>query len=172
MQLLRSFFIAVPFVGFSTAALTYKGADWSSVPVEEAAGISYKNTAGTAQPFETILKNSGANTVRQRIWVSPSDGNYNLDYNVKLAKRAKAAGLKIYLDLHYADSWADPGKQPTPAAWASQSIDDLSNTIYDYTLNIANTFASEGIDVALMSIGNEITAGLLWPLGKIGRAHV
>jgi arabinogalactan endo-1,4-beta-galactosidase len=170
MLLLRSLFLAIPFVGFSTAALTYKGADWSSVPVEEKAGKSYKNTAGTTQPFETILKASGANTVRQRIWVNPSDGNYNLDYNIKLAKRAKAAGLKIYLDLHYADSWADPGKQPTPSAWASQGINDLANTVYQYTLNIANTFASNGIDVALMSIGNEITAGLLWPLGKIANS--
>lgn len=170
MLVLRSFFLLVPFVGFSIGALTYKGADWSSVPVEETAGKSYKNTAGTTQPFETILKANGANTVRQRLWVNPSDGNYNLDYNIKLAKRAWSAGLKIYLDLHFADSWADPSKQPTPSAWASQGIDDLANTVYQYTLNVANTFASNGITLSIMSIGNEITAGLLWPLGKIANS--
>ncbi|PQE09081.1 arabinogalactan endo-14-beta-galactosidase protein [Rutstroemia sp. NJR-2017a BVV2] len=93
------------------AALTYKGVDWSSVAVEEASGYSYKNTAGTTQPLETILKASGVNTVRQRVWVNPSGGSYNLDYNLKLAKRAKAAGLNIYLDLHFSDTWADPSHQ-------------------------------------------------------------
>ena len=117
-------------VGSSTASLAFKGADWSSVPVEEAAGKSYKNTAGDVQPFEVILKASGANTVRQRLWVNPSDGNYNLDYNIKLAKRAKAAGLAVYLDLHFSDSWADPGKQVTPSAWSGYDIDDLADTVY------------------------------------------
>ena len=72
-------------------ALTYKGVDWSSVIVEEKAGRSYKTTSGETKPLETILKESGVNTVRQRIWVNPSDGNYNLAYNLQLAKRAKAA---------------------------------------------------------------------------------
>lgn len=77
----------------------------------EASGKSFKTTSGTAEAFETILKSSGVNTVRQRLWVNPSDGVYNLDYNVKLAKRAKAAGLNIYLDMHFSDTWADPTHQ-------------------------------------------------------------
>jgi len=93
------------------AALLFKGADWSSVPVTEAAGITYKTTAGVTEPFETLLKNAGSNTVRQRLWVNPSDGIYNLAYNLKLAARAKAAGLGLYLDLHFSDTWADPGHQ-------------------------------------------------------------
>jgi len=93
------------------AALQYKGVDWSSTLVEEAAGTKYKNIGGSTQPLETILKNSGVNTVRQRLWVKPSDGNYNLAYNVKLAKRAQTAGLKIYMDLHFSDTWADPAHQ-------------------------------------------------------------
>lgn len=87
------------------ASLTYKGADWSSLLVEEAAGQTYKNAAGTVQPLETILKASGVNTVRQRLWVNPAGGDYGLDYNLKLAKRARAAGMNIYLDFHYSDSW-------------------------------------------------------------------
>lgn len=92
-------------------ALTYKGVDWSSVVVEEQAGRSYKTTSGQTKPLESILKESGVNTVRQRIWVNPSDGNYNLAYNLQIAKRAKAAGLGIYLNLHYSDTWADPAHQ-------------------------------------------------------------
>jgi arabinogalactan endo-1,4-beta-galactosidase len=92
------------------ASLTFKGVDWSSVAVEEAAGITYETTGGTTQALETILKASGVNTVRQRLWVK-STSTYNLDYNLKIAKRAHAAGLNIYLDMHFSDTWADPGSQ-------------------------------------------------------------
>jgi arabinogalactan endo-1,4-beta-galactosidase len=90
-------------------SLTYRGVDWSSLLIEEAAGYLYNN--GTTQPLETILKNSGVNTVRQRLWVNPAGGDYDLAYNIKLAKRAKAAGLDVYLDMHFSDTWADPGHQ-------------------------------------------------------------
>jgi len=150
------------------AALPSKGVDWSSLLIEEKAGKTYKNSAGQTQPLETILKSSGVNTVRQRIWVNPSDGNYNLDYNIKLAKRAKAAGLNIYLDFHYSDNWADPGKQVVPAAWKSFAKDALVKQIYDYTNNVINTFATNGLNLDIVSIGNEITPGLLFPIGKLG----
>lgn len=87
-------------------ALTYKGVDWSSLLLEEGAVTSYSNTAGTSQAIETILKDSGVNTVRQRIWNDPSDGNYDLDYNLELAQRANEAGLDVYLDFHFSDTWA------------------------------------------------------------------
>lgn len=93
------------------AALTYKGVDWSSVLIEEAEGKSYKTTSGTTEALETILKNSGVNTVRQRLWVNPAGGNYDLANNIKLAQRARAAGLNVYLDMHFSDTWADPGHQ-------------------------------------------------------------
>jgi len=93
------------------ASLTFKGVDWSSLLIEESAGITYKATTGSIEPLETILKDSGANTVRQRLWVNPSNGDYNLAYNLKLAQRAKAAGLNVYLDMHLSDTWADPTHQ-------------------------------------------------------------
>ncbi|KAM3066661.1 hypothetical protein ACMFMG_002373 [Clarireedia jacksonii] len=148
------------------AALTYKGVDWSSVAVEEASGYSYKNTAGTTQPLETILKASGVNTVRQRVWVNPSGGSYNLDYNLKLAKRAKAAGLNIYLDLHLSDTWADPSHQSIPSGWPTDTVGNLAWEVYNYTLDVSNAFAAAGITPSIISIGNEIRAGLLWPLGE------
>lgn len=152
------------------AALPFKGIDWSSLLVEEKAGKQYKNSAGTVQPLETILKNTGVNAVRQRIWVNPSDGNYNLDYNIKLAKRAKAAGLKIYLDFHYSDTWADPGNQAIPAAWKSLNRDALVTQVYDYTKSVLNRFQTEGIPLSIVSIGNEITSGLLFPVGKLSNS--
>jgi len=97
----------------ASAALQFKGVDWSSLFVEEVAGRTFKTTSGTTQPLETILKNSGVNTVRQRLWVNPKDSkkNYDLNYNINLAKRARAAGLNVYLDMHFSDTWADPGHQ-------------------------------------------------------------
>lgn len=95
----------------TTAALTYRGADISSLLIEEDAGKSYKNSNGETRALETILADNGVNSVRQRIWVNPSDGSYDLDYNVELAKRVKDAGMGVYLDLHLSDTWADPSDQ-------------------------------------------------------------
>ncbi|CAL3968189.1 hypothetical protein PZA11_006807 [Diplocarpon coronariae] len=152
------------------AALTFKGVDWSSLLVEEAAGVTYKTTAGKTEPLESILVASGVNTVRQRIWVKPSDGNYNLDYNLKLARRAKAAGMHVYLTIHFSDTWADPSNQKLPAGWPSK-IEDLSWTVYNYTREISNAFAAANIPLPIVSIGNEITNGLLFPTGSTDSFH-
>ncbi|KAJ3578979.1 hypothetical protein NPX13_g1587 [Xylaria arbuscula] len=151
-------------------ALTYKGVDWSSVVVEEKAGRSYTSTSGSAKSLESILAESGVNTVRQRVWVNPSDGNYNLDYNIKIAKRAQAAGLDVYIDFHYSDTWADPAHQTIPSGWPT-GIDDLSWKLYNYTLDSMNAFAAAGITPSIVSIGNEIRAGLLWPTGKYDQLY-
>jgi arabinogalactan endo-1,4-beta-galactosidase len=159
--------LSVLFLSLSTAnaALTYRGVDWSSVVVEERAGIQYKTASGTVQPLEKILAASGVNTVRQRVWVNPSNGDYNLAYNIAIAKRAKAAGLGLYVDFHYSDTWADPGHQTTPKGWPT-AVDDLAWKLYNYTLDAMNQFASNDIQPSIVSIGNEIRAGLLWPTGS------
>lgn len=182
--MLSLYLLALLFAG-AQSSLTYKGVDWSSLLVEEAAEYAYKTTSGTTQPLETMLKSNGVNTVRQRLWVNPTGGNYNLAYNVKLGKRAVAAGLDVYLDMYFSDTWADPDHQvippppllifanssvvdkrkATPAGWPT-NINDLAWELYNYTLSVSNTLASNSITPTIISIGNEITAGLLWPLGK------
>lgn len=151
-----------------SAALTYKGVDWSSLLIEEAKGHSFTGLNGQKAPLETILAANGVNTVRQRLWVNPSDKNYNLDYNLRLARRAKAANLKIYLDLHFSDTWADPSHQTPPSGWPSTSdVDNLAWKLYNHTLETTNAFAAAGLPIALLSLGNEITAGTLFPDGQI-----
>ncbi|CAI7667653.1 unnamed protein product [Penicillium bialowiezense] len=150
----------------ASAALTYRGADISSLIVEENKGISYKNSAGTTASLESIVAAAGINSVRQRIWVNPSDGNYDLAYNIKLAKRVQAAGMTTYLDLHLSDTWADPSAQAAPSGWSTTDINTLTWQVYNYTLEVCNEFASNGLKVEMVSIGNEIRNGLLWPLGK------
>jgi arabinogalactan endo-1,4-beta-galactosidase len=107
-MLLSPYFLVITAI---VQALRWKGMDWPSTLIEEASGKTYKNATGAAQALETILKNSGVNIVRQHVWVNPSGGDYDLAYNVKLAKRAHAAGLGILLDIHFSDTWADPGHQ-------------------------------------------------------------
>ncbi|OJK00528.1 hypothetical protein ASPACDRAFT_78476 [Aspergillus aculeatus ATCC 16872] len=148
------------------AALTYRGADISSLLLLEDEGYSYKNLNGQTQALETILADAGINSIRQRVWVNPSDGSYDLDYNLELAKRVKAAGMSIYLDLHLSDTWADPSDQTTPSGWSTTDLGTLKWQLYNYTLEVCNTFAENDIDIEIISIGNEIRAGLLWPLGE------
>ncbi|KAF3935001.1 hypothetical protein ABW20_dc0101452 [Dactylellina cionopaga] len=148
-----------------TSALTYKGADISSLPMLEGQGKTFKWTDGSTQPLEKILKNAGGNSARQRVWVNPSGGVYNLDYNIKLAKRVKAAGMSVYLTLHYSDTWADPAHQNAPAGWPTSNINDLTWKTYNYTKDLCNQFNNQGVNPAIISIGNEIRTGILWPLG-------
>src|SRR3569833_2394315 len=149
----------------ANAALKYVGVDWSSVVVELKRRVSYKDVNVKAMPLEQILKASGVETVRQRVWVDPANGDYGNDYNIKLAQRAKAAGLNVYLDLHYSNTWADPGKQNAPSGWPTE-VEALSNKVYNYTQNLCNLFQPAGIQPNIISIGNEIRAGLLWPTGR------
>ncbi|KAI0147881.1 glycoside hydrolase family 53 protein [Hypoxylon sp. NC0597] len=164
-MMLVNLVLALSSLSAVNAALKYKGVDWSSVIVEEKAGISYTTTSGITEPLEKILVESGVNTVRQRVWVNPQDGNYNLDYNLKLAQRAKAVGLDVYVDFHYSDTWADPGHQAIPSGWPT-NIDDLAWKLYNYTLDSLNAFAAAGISPTIVSIGNEIRSGLLLPTGS------
>ena len=145
-------------------ALQYVGVDWSSVLVEERNGVTYTSPSGTAAPLEQILVDAGVNTVRQRVWVNPSNGDYDLSYNLEIAKRAQAVGLDIYVDLHLSDTWADPAHQDIPSGWPT-NVDDLSWKLYNYTLEVSNAFAAEGINPTIVSVGNEIRGGLLWPVG-------
>ena len=86
-----------------THALQYRGADFSSLINVENQGVRYKHN-GQTQPLETILKNQGCNLARIRIWTSNNYNEYNLAYGLALAKRAAAAGMDIYVDLHYSDT--------------------------------------------------------------------
>jgi len=160
-------FVAILFT-FSNAesqANFYNGHDISSLLMLESQGKSWKGTDGKTEKLETILSSGGCNFIRSRIWVNPRDGNYNLDYNLRLAKRAKSAGLGFYLDFHYSDTWADPAHQTAPAGWPTE-IGALSNQVYTYTKDVVKAFVDQGTVVDMASIGNEITGGLLWPTGK------
>ena len=147
-------------------AVFAKGADISWLTEMEAAGRKFYNPSGTEQDLFLILKNLGMNTVRLRVWVAPADGwNGKADVVAK-ALRAKAAGLRIMIDFHYSDSWADPGKQTKPAGWTSQDFSGLKASLAYHTTDVLTALKTAGLTPEWVQVGNETNDGLLWPEGK------
>lgn len=138
----------------------------------------YYETDGTETDFFTILANHGVNTVRLRTWVDPENAETNgiisndsswtssglntTAKTVSLAKRAKAAGLKVLLDFHYSDYWADPGKQIIPYAWQScTTADEIAEKITSYTKEVLQALKDESATPDYVQVGNEIDSGML-----------
>ncbi len=143
-----------------------RGADISAAPqIENAGGVWKLN--GSPHDLLDIFKQSGANYIRLRLWHSPSDGYCGLDSTTAFAEKAKARGFKFLLDIHYSDTWADPGHQTKPAAWANLSFTDLTDSVYSYTKNVISVLKNHNAIPDMVQIGNEITGGMLWPDGKL-----
>ena len=156
---------AVTAAAASSSSFAY-GSDVSWVTQMESSGYKWYNNSGVQQDLFTILAGKGINAIRLRLWVNPSGGWCDLSDVVAKAKRAKAAGMNILIDFHYSDTWADPGHQTVPAAWASLSFTDLMNTVYSYTQSCLQTLNSNGITPTWVQVGNETSNGMLWPDGQ------
>ena len=150
----------------NSTTLSIRGADMSFLPQLEEAGVRYRDLAGHVRPAEQILAHEGANYMRMRVWVDPPAGYSDRARALALARRAKRAGMKILLDPHYSDFWADPGKQFIPASWPTD-LAALTVKIKTYTRALVRDFAAQGTPVDLIQIGNEVTNGILWPAGQL-----
>jgi arabinogalactan endo-1,4-beta-galactosidase len=127
----------------------------------------FYNAGGQPRDLFVLLKEMGLNMVRLRVWVHPKDG-YNATADVvKKALRAKAAGLEVMIDFHYSDSWADPGQQHPPAAWASYTLSQMQAAVYAHTGQVLDTLKGAGIHPLYVQVGNEVSNGMLWPIGAI-----
>lgn len=144
------------------AALSVLGADVSSLAKSEDVGGVYRDVDGRAGDALQILRAHGMNWIRLRVWVNPADGYHDKAELLTMARRAKALGLKVLVDLHYSDFWADPGKQWTPDAWAGQTYDALKQTMVAYTRDILGSLVAQGTPADIVQLGNEINPGLLW----------
>lgn len=138
-----------------------RSADISFLPEIEAAGVVFTNN-GKAESMLTTLKNSGCNTIRIRLWKNPADGHSGFAEVKTLATKVKQAGLKVWLTVHYSDTWADPATQTVPAEWKDLSFADLKTAVANYTASIMTD-----INPDIIQIGNEINDGVLWPQGKL-----
>ncbi|MFA5292161.1 MAG: glycosyl hydrolase 53 family protein [Phycisphaerae bacterium] len=145
-------------------AYAFRGVDISILTRQEADGVKY-NDDGVQKDLLTILKNHGIDLVRIRLFVNPDTNDagvaMNLDYVKALTERCKAAGMKIMLDIHYSDTWANPGVQTKPAAWAGLTKEQLVAKVYDYTKDVCSQIKPD-----YTQIGNETNCGMLWPEGN------
>jgi beta-galactosidase len=151
------------------------GADISFLPQLEDRGIKFAEN-GTAKDPILVMKDHGLNYVRLRIFndpardsggYSPRRGFCDLEHTKQMAKRVKAAGMKLLLDFHYSDTWADPGKQYKPAAWRNLSFDAMKKALFDYTKQVVQALKDQGTLPDMVQVGNEINHGMVWPEGNI-----
>ncbi len=113
-----------------------RAADLSFLPEIEQSGTVLYNQAGNAEDMLTTLKNAGMNTVRIRLWKDPVDGHSGFAEVKAFANRVRQMGLKVWLTVHYSDTWADPGHQVPPAAWKDLGFYLLKDSLYQYTASV------------------------------------
>ncbi len=144
------------------------GMDASSVLVEENSGVTYYNYDGEEQDVFQTLAESGINYIRLRVWNDPYDedgngyggGNNDVATAIELGKRATQYGMKVCIDFHYSDFWADPSRQHAPKAWEGMSAEEKCEALYDFTIDSLTELLDAGVDVGMVQIGNEINYGL------------
>ncbi len=144
----------------------FKGADISWLQEVETSGAIFREGGNAKDPL-IILKNHGFNYIRLRIWHTPKFGINGLDSTLKMATRVKNAGLKLLLDFHFSDWWADPGKQIKPAAWNELSYNVLKDSVHQYVHAVFAALKAQGTLPDMVQFGNEIIGGMLWPEGDI-----
>jgi arabinogalactan endo-1,4-beta-galactosidase len=151
----------------------YYGADLSYVNEMEDCGAIYKDASNTTKDPYVIFKEAGSNLIRVRLWHNPTWTNYSNYNDVKKSiQRAKDLNMKVLLDFHYSDTWADPSQQQIPSAWLN-SINDtpvLGDLLYNYTYNTLNELSRSNLLPDIVQIGNEINPMILqdgalqWPI--------
>ncbi len=161
----------------TAAAQKYAGGDISMLKKFVDAGAVYNDKDGNAiQDPLVFFSQQGWNTMRVRLFVDPTKATadqkkegviQDLEYVKELGRQIKDAGLTFMLDFHYSDTWTDPGKHSTPAAWTSLSTELLKTKIYEYTKDCLQQLNAAGATPDFIQTGNEITTGLLWNTGRI-----
>lgn len=149
----------------------FKGVDVSSYVSLRDSGVTFKDWNGNVisdQQFFNQLKEAGVNCVRIRVWNNPYDadgngyggGNNDLEKAKKIGKWATNAGMKVLIDFHYSDFWADPGKQQAPKSWKNLDIDEKVSAVKTYTQESLTELINAGVDVAMVQVGNETNNGI------------
>lgn len=147
------------------------GADISSYYALKQSGTVFKDENGNELDdagFFQYLHDGGTNWIRIRVWNDPYDsekhgyggGNNDLDKAKIMGKLATDAGMKVLIDFHYSDFWADPGKQQAPKAWANMTVDEKATAVGSYTRDSLKELLEAGVDVGMVQIGNETTQGI------------
>lgn len=139
-----------------------RGADMSFLPEIEAEGTIYYNSVGIAEDALLTLKNAGCNTVRVRLWKNPATPHSGFEEVKAFAQRIKDMNMKVWLTVHYSDTWADPGHQDKPGEWEGLSFEQLKIASVNYTSDILTEIAPD-----IIQIGNETNTGFMYPEGNL-----
>lgn len=145
-----------------------RGMDASAVLVNEKSGVTYYNYEGQEQDVFMTLAQSGVNYIRLRVWNDPYDenghgyggGNNDVATAIELGRRATKYGMKVCIDFHYSDFWADPKRQHAPKAWENMSGEEKSDALYQFTKESLTKILDAGVDVGMVQVGNEINNGM------------
>lgn len=140
----------------------YKGADISFYPRIAQKNLTFKDRNNVPRDFLHILQESGVNTIRLRLWHTPADEHASFQEVLSFSNQLKALGFKIWLTVHYSDTWADPAHQAIPAAWQNASYEVLKDSVYNYTSKVMDR-----INPDIIQIGNEVDSGILLPVGNV-----
>lgn len=142
-----------------------KGADISWITEMEASGRKFYDSSGKEMDCFALMKSLGMNSIRLRVWVNPAS-NYNNTADVVVkALRAKNLGMRIMIDFHYSDDWADPSKQTKPKAWQNLDLEGLKSAIGTHTTEVLAELKKNDITPEWVQVGNETNNGMLWPTG-------
>lgn len=153
------------------------GADISTLEdTEKQGGRFYDN--GKEIVLDKFLAENGISSVRLRLWNNPysadgteyGGGTCDIEKTIRTAKRIKALGMSFMLDFHYSDFWCDPARQGIPKAWKNKTPDEMCEAIYSFTKETVTRFINEGVSPEYIQVGNEITNGMLWDMGKLDRS--
>ena len=144
------------------------GMDASCVPALEAGGVKYYDHDGNEKDVYQILSENGINYIRVRVWNDPFDaegngyggGNCDIENAIAIGKRATEQGMKLLVNFHYSDFWADPGKQMAPKAWKGMKIEEKCDALYRYTKDSLQKLVDAGVDVGMVQIGNETNGAM------------
>lgn len=145
-----------------------RGMDVSSVISLENAGVRFYDESGREKDLLQILSENGVNYIRVRIWNDPYDaagsgyggGNNDVNTACMIGKRAAKYGMKLLVDFHYSDFWADPAKQKAPKVWQDFSLEEKLSAVEAFTANSLNTIRNAGANIGMVQIGNETTTGI------------
>lgn len=151
------------------------GVDISSLHSLEASGRKFYGYDGEEQDLFKTLNESGVNYIRVRVWNDPYDengngyggGNCTIDTAIELGKRAAQYNMGLYVDFHYSDFWADPGKQQTPKAWSNMSLGEKEAAIYKFTKDSLEALHKNDIKVGIVQIGNETVGGICGETNRV-----
>ena len=162
-----------PFPGGDTDTTFYTGMDLSYQPFLKPYNVDYKDASGNSVGnLLNFCKNNGVNIIRIRLFHSPNPADAvlnasSLESVVSYCQQISQSGNNILLDMHFSDTWADPGKQIVPAAWDGMDFDAVNDSVYAYTKYVLNKLKTANALPIIVQIGNETNSGFLYNYGRV-----